>query len=88
MDQLIAAGETAPDLNIRGDVAEGSDGDDFIYGTDARAGLFGNSGNDYVDAGAGDDEVYGGSLILFRKKLKYQSIWRRFSEQENLRRAA
>ena len=41
-----------------------------------------------VDAGGGDDEVYGGNIIRFRKKIKHQNTWRRFSQQENLRRAA
>ena len=161
MEQIIAYGETAPNLNATGDLAEGCSGNDFIYGSDAKDGLFGGagddllaggggddiiygdgdsfyipdnarsedywnwsytiqhdadnqtytpqfsninfnswnytggddviyagSGNDFVNAGGGDDEVYGGNLIRFRKKLKYQNTWRRFSQPENLRRAA
>jgi Ca2+-binding RTX toxin-like protein len=131
MAQMIARGETAASLSARGDLAQGSSGNDFIYGSDAQDGLFGNHGNDVI-AGGGDDEIYGGTgndtifggmgydfieggadnsiyfmdnaggnnvisfrhIIPFIQKIKHQkyqkrqNTWRRFLQQENLRRAA
>ena len=58
------------------DVADGGDGDDKIYGGEGndggtftgifgptfvvKGGLYGGTGNDYVNGGGGNDEVYGG----------------------------
>lgn len=58
MEQLITAGETALSLNNTGDIASGGEGDDFIYGSNAKDGLFGGLGNDLIVGGGGDDFIY------------------------------
>ena len=58
MEALIAAGETAQSLSDTGDVASGGEGDDFIYGSNAKDGLFGGLGNDLIVGGGGDDFIY------------------------------
>jgi len=58
MEAILAAGETAQSLSNTGDIASGGEGDDFIYGSNAKDGLFGGLGNDLIVGGGGDDFIY------------------------------
>ncbi|PKN89270.1 MAG: hypothetical protein CVU51_01070 [Deltaproteobacteria bacterium HGW-Deltaproteobacteria-1] len=82
MEALIAAGETAPNIDARGDVASGgeglfaeqltiSDGDDYIYGSNAKDVLFGGSGKDLLVGGGGDDLINGDVALA--------GVWREWS---------
>gem|GEM_PF-2198545 len=64
MEALIAAGETATSLPGTGDLADGGPGDNYIYGSDARDGMFGAGGNDLIVGGGGDDVIFGDSVII------------------------
>lgn len=70
MSDLIAAGETATNINGYWDVASGgggqivgekqvSDGEDYIYGSNASDVLLGGTGKDLLVGGGGDDVILG-----------------------------
>lgn len=51
MEDLITAGETAQNINEKGDLVSGNDGDDFIYGSNKNDALFGGKGHDLLVGG-------------------------------------
>ena len=60
----------------------------MVLGGAGHDDIWAGKDNDWIQGDAGNDELFGGKVILFRKKPKYQNIWRRFAKEENLRRAA
>ena len=79
MQAMITAGESAASSGGMGELITGNGGNDFVYGASATDALFGGVGNDTVE---------NGKIILFSNKQRRKDAWLRFSQQENLRRAA
>ncbi|WP_028895760.1 calcium-binding protein [Syntrophorhabdus aromaticivorans] len=48
MEDLVTAGETAPNINEQGDLISGGAGDDFLYGSVRNDALFGGEGSDLL----------------------------------------
>ncbi len=65
MIDLVKAGETAENLDIWGERANGMGGNDFIYGSQAKDLLLGGTGSDLVVGGSGDDALFGGGDALY-----------------------
>lgn len=59
METLIAAGETAININEKGDLVAGNDGNDLLYGSNKKDALFGGEGHDLLVGAGGDDVIYG-----------------------------
>ncbi|MDI6728498.1 MAG: calcium-binding protein [Thermodesulfovibrionales bacterium] len=59
MEDLITAGESAPNINTKGDLVSGNDGNDQVYGSNANDALFGGYGHDLLVGGGGDDAIFG-----------------------------
>ncbi|MEN6374581.1 MAG: calcium-binding protein [Smithella sp.] len=64
MEELIAAGETAISINVRGDVVSGGGGEDYVYGSNSNDVLFGGFGKDLIIGGGGEDVIIGDDNYL------------------------
>jgi Ca2+-binding RTX toxin-like protein len=60
MEDLVAAGEDAVNIDAQGDLVSGQDGNDFIYGSNANDAFFGGAGSDLIVGGGGNDIILSG----------------------------
>jgi len=59
METLIAAGEVATAEAGKGELLNGAEGNDFVYGSNRADALFGGDGHDLLVGGGGADVIYG-----------------------------
>ncbi len=67
MATLIAAGETALDNGLKGDVVAVYHGDNYLYGSDGYDIMWGGIGKDLIVAGGGNDLIFGegGNITVY-----------------------